>query len=207
MEKKKFIIAKVSEIEDDCNIYTEIEDETEITQELFFLCNYIMNNHSDKLMKLENPVKNKVRRELIRSRAIAPRKRFSILKRDNFTCVKCGKKYSESVMHVDHIIPFVKGGTNADTNLQTLCESCNMKKFDHNPELDNKIISKKKELELIKLENKISNRKKLTEKQKRCLEFLKDGKTIEDIAKIMNISTRSVYTHMKLIKKKGYSVE
>ncbi|MGL4943487.1 MAG: HNH endonuclease [Thermoguttaceae bacterium] len=31
-------------------------------------------------------------------------------------------------MHVDHIVPRSKGGTNDDDNLQTLCQKCNLGK-------------------------------------------------------------------------------
>jgi len=59
--------------------------------------------------------------------------RFSVLKRDNFKCVKCG--HSPSVNHkveleVDHIKPVARGGTSDIENLQTLCKDCNQGKKD-----------------------------------------------------------------------------
>ena len=54
--------------------------------------------------------------------------RFSVLKRDGYSCCLCGKHANgrEHVrLEVDHIIPKSKGGTNEITNLQTLCFSCN----------------------------------------------------------------------------------
>jgi len=33
-----------------------------------------------------------------------------------------------SFMHVDHIVPRSKGGPDDDSNLQTLCRSCNLHK-------------------------------------------------------------------------------
>lgn len=47
-----------------------------------------------------------------------------------YTCKMCGKGFSEQTRDctVDHIIPQYLGGTNAMTNLQILCQSCNSKK-------------------------------------------------------------------------------
>lgn len=39
---------------------------------------------------------------------------------------------TEEKMHIDHIIPISKGGTNDPTNLQILCEGCNLKKGNRN---------------------------------------------------------------------------
>jgi len=48
-----------------------------------------------------------------------------IFERDNYTCLKCGKKED---LTIDHIIPLSKNGTNGNSNLQTLCMGCNQKK-------------------------------------------------------------------------------
>ena len=59
--------------------------------------------------------------------------RFKILKRDNYTCVKCGQspaKNNNVELEVDHITPVSKGGTNDIENLQTLCGKCNQGKKD-----------------------------------------------------------------------------
>lgn len=55
--------------------------------------------------------------------------REKVLKRDNYTCVKCGfqdrKTYCPNVI-ADHIIPIALGGDEWDiNNIQTLCEKCN----------------------------------------------------------------------------------
>lgn len=53
--------------------------------------------------------------------------RKKVLTRDSYNCQKCGTTTKE--MHVDHIIPVSKGGSEFDEeNLQTLCPSCNLKK-------------------------------------------------------------------------------
>lgn len=54
-----------------------------------------------------------------------PEVRFRILQRDNYHCVQCG---STNNLTIDHIVSIYRGGTNKDTNLQTLCNSCNSRK-------------------------------------------------------------------------------
>lgn len=57
--------------------------------------------------------------------------RYDIMKRDNFRCVLCGRGAEDGVkLHVDHIIPVSKGGKTVRSNLRTLCEDCNIGKWD-----------------------------------------------------------------------------
>lgn len=59
--------------------------------------------------------------------------RWKILKKDNYTCVKCGQspaKNNNVELEIDHILPVAKGGTNDIENLQTLCRNCNQGKKD-----------------------------------------------------------------------------
>lgn len=56
--------------------------------------------------------------------------RFEVFKRDAFTCQYCGSKAPDVVLHVDHIEPLSKGGTNEIINLITSCVSCNSGKSD-----------------------------------------------------------------------------
>lgn len=60
------------------------------------------------------------------------RLRFEVFKRDNFTCVYCGRSVKEDKvkLHVDHIIPRSKGGKDVFSNLATACEECNLGKSD-----------------------------------------------------------------------------
>lgn len=51
--------------------------------------------------------------------------RYEVLKRDGSRCLLCGVSAKEAVMHVDHIVPRSRGGSNAMENLQTLCWQCN----------------------------------------------------------------------------------
>lgn len=56
--------------------------------------------------------------------------RFEVLKRDGFRCQYCGAEAPGVLLHVDHIEPVSKGGTNDITNLITACEPCNNGKSD-----------------------------------------------------------------------------
>ena len=56
-----------------------------------------------------------------------------IKQRDNFTCKVCGRSPAlvpGTVLHVDHIKPYSKGGETVPENLQTLCMECNIGKSD-----------------------------------------------------------------------------
>jgi len=61
------------------------------------------------------------------------RLRFKVLKRDNFRCRQCGASPARSLgveLHVDHMVPWSKGGPTTFENLQTLCSECNLGKGD-----------------------------------------------------------------------------
>jgi len=54
--------------------------------------------------------------------------RYDILKRDKYKCRACGSSPATNpkvILHVDHIIPYSKGGKTVPRNLQTLCSDCN----------------------------------------------------------------------------------
>ncbi len=56
--------------------------------------------------------------------------RYDVLKRDR-KCVLCGATPeidTEVLLHVDHIVPRSKGGSNEMNNLQVLCAECNLGK-------------------------------------------------------------------------------
>jgi len=56
--------------------------------------------------------------------------RFSILRRDGFACRACGRSKEQPgvKLHVDHIVAIANGGKTEESNLQTLCEECNLGK-------------------------------------------------------------------------------
>ena len=64
-------------------------------------------------------------------RGVNLRLRFTVLKRDNFSCRKCGRspaKDSTIILHIDHIIPWSKDGETVIENLEALCQQCNLGK-------------------------------------------------------------------------------
>ena len=64
-------------------------------------------------------------------REINLRLRFTVMKRDNFKCCMCGRSPATTLgleLHIDHIIPWSKGGETTIDNLQTLCSDCNIGK-------------------------------------------------------------------------------
>lgn len=66
-------------------------------------------------------------------RAVNWRMRAKVLIRDACICKMCGDsptKNPETVLHVDHIFPWSKGGETVEENLRTLCAVCNIGKSD-----------------------------------------------------------------------------
>ena len=67
------------------------------------------------------------------ARDVNLRLRFKVMQRDNFKCCMCGATPatdSNVELHIDHIIPWSKGGETELDNLQTLCSKCNLGKSD-----------------------------------------------------------------------------
>jgi 5-methylcytosine-specific restriction endonuclease McrA len=61
-------------------------------------------------------------------RTIPLRLRLEVFKRDQFSCVFCGRSPATEngvVLHIDHKHPFAKGGQTTLENLQCLCAECN----------------------------------------------------------------------------------
>lgn len=80
---------------------------------------------------LKNQTQEKTKTIKRSQREVSDRLRFKILLRDGFTCVKCGRsplKSKNVELHVDHIIPWSKGGETIPENLETKCKECNLGK-------------------------------------------------------------------------------
>ena len=59
-------------------------------------------------------------------KAFSLRERFDVLRADGFKCRLCGASANTgAVLEVDHRVPISKGGSNARSNLWTLCFDCN----------------------------------------------------------------------------------
>ena len=93
-------------------------------EEFVNLIDKSITNNESKNRKVVND-KHKTKRD------ISLRLRFLVMKRDNFKCKICGKSPaidSSIILHVDHIIPWSRGGETVLDNLQTLCSKCNLGK-------------------------------------------------------------------------------
>ena len=100
------------EVSDDENLVSDVK-----------VCNYRITENEEKLAKKAHTT----------SRNINLRLRFKVMHRDDFSCVLCGASPAKSknvILHVDHIVPWAKGGETVLDNLQTLCEKCNLGKGD-----------------------------------------------------------------------------
>jgi hypothetical protein len=85
-----------------------------------------------KSLKIEPTTRHKT------SRTINWRLRFLAMRRDDFKCKLCGASPAikpGTILHVDHIRAWTKGGETVMENLQTLCDRCNIGKS--NLSLDN----------------------------------------------------------------------
>jgi len=58
--------------------------------------------------------------------------RESILRRDNFSCVECGKPCNRGEADIHHLLPRSAGGSDEPSNLVTLCDGCHAA---HHPKL------------------------------------------------------------------------
>jgi hypothetical protein len=67
--------------------------------------------------------------EIERSK-LSAKLRYEVFKRDNYRCKICGRSNAEDgvKLHCDHIVPIAKGGLTELSNLQTLCQDCNLGK-------------------------------------------------------------------------------
>ena len=51
-----------------------------------------------------------------------------LMRRQDNTCVYCGKRRIARTFDIDHMIPVVRGGSNDESNLQVICRPCNQRK-------------------------------------------------------------------------------
>lgn len=110
--------------------------------------NYIKNDDTIEIKNVDNSEKQEEKGELNTSeerkipknkdinvkrtpRNINLKLRFKVLLRDNFKCCYCGASPAKNpnvILHVDHIMPWSKGGETVLENLQAACSNCNLGK-------------------------------------------------------------------------------
>lgn len=93
-------------------------------------CKQVALFHEGKISENQLLLKSNVKNE---RKTIPLNIRWAVLKRDNYTCKKCGRspgKDHSVELEIDHIIPVAKSGANDINNLQTLCHECNQGKKD-----------------------------------------------------------------------------
>jgi 5-methylcytosine-specific restriction endonuclease McrA len=108
-------------------INNDISNETDLVQAE----ERIESTNKDKPTRHTNS--SKVKPQHKTSRDINLRLRFKIMQRDNFKCCICGASPAKDPtveLHIDHIVPWAKGGESTMDNLQTLCNKCNLGKSD-----------------------------------------------------------------------------
>jgi hypothetical protein len=85
-------------------------------------------NEIPKENEIIEKYKNNISKLKRTPRDVNLRLRFRILQRDSFKCCFCGSSPAQDqniILHVDHILPWSKGGETILENLQTLCSKCN----------------------------------------------------------------------------------
>ena len=84
---------------------------------------------------VEIPLSNNSNQQVITKKSRDPslRVRYRVLTRDNYSCKLCGNSPAKDLgikLHIDHVVPWSKGGETNIENLQTLCDRCNLGKSD-----------------------------------------------------------------------------
>lgn len=82
-------------------------------------------------------------------KSITKKLRFEVFKRDSFSCQYCGESAPSVILHIDHIKPVAKGGSNDIANLITSCKSCNLGKSDRVLSDSSVVKKSKKQLDLV----------------------------------------------------------
>jgi 5-methylcytosine-specific restriction endonuclease McrA len=62
------------------------------------------------------------------TRSIPPRWRPKLLEKYGFKCAICQTELRANSVHIDHLVPFSRGGMTVFENLQPTCVKCNLAK-------------------------------------------------------------------------------
>jgi 5-methylcytosine-specific restriction endonuclease McrA len=63
-----------------------------------------------------------------------PVTRRTVLARDHYTCLYCGRQPARKDLTVDHVVPRSRGGRTVWENVVTACQRCNGRKGDRTPQ-------------------------------------------------------------------------
>ena len=110
-----------------CIIFdTLLEESIESTPYTHFdYWNAIVIQYFKVIMKRTKP-ENKSKRK-----PLSGKTRLDVMERDDYKCQMCGRTVEDGIkLHIDHIVPVSKGGSNDMSNLQVLCHECNLAKHD-----------------------------------------------------------------------------
>jgi hypothetical protein len=111
--------------------------------------------------------------------------RFDIFKRDGFKCQYCGKAAPDVILHVDHIKPVAKGGTDEIFNLITSCQECNSGKG--KKELFDKTSLDKQRKQLEELEEKRAQLQMMIEWREELADY--NEQNIEYVTRVFERTT------------------
>jgi len=106
--------------------------------------------------------------------------RFEVFKRDSFTCQYCGKAAPDVILHVDHIEPRSKGGSDDIINLVTSCCDCNLGKS--NRKLDDDAVIKQRKRQLDELQERREQLEMMMDWQRSLIDL--EALAVEDISSI-----------------------
>lgn len=119
--RREIFERRVENFEED-NYPEEIPDEIK-----FMECN-IFGHICPVTLSGESVTETSERRR--RGRYILFKVKMRVVRRDNYTCQKCGKHLREDELEFDHVIPVSKGGSSEEHNVQLTCFDCNRSKSD-----------------------------------------------------------------------------
>jgi len=107
--------------------YIKSDDTYEYPEEV------IIENQEENTNSSEVIIEKETTKDILKRtpRNINLKLRFQVLLRDNFKCCYCGASPAKDpnvILHVDHILPWSKGGETVLENLQTACSTCNLGK-------------------------------------------------------------------------------
>ena len=94
-----------------------------------YICSLPENAEAKPNIPLDDSIIKQTANKKIDDIGIRTSIRWQVFERDNFRCVACGASALDgTILHVDHILPRSKGGTDTIENFQTLCQTCNIGK-------------------------------------------------------------------------------